>query len=436
MIRKRLHRQIYFAVFLCLVLMVVFSAILFSVVGERGPNNNYRNVFQVVTGLTKYAMPEPDLPLAQQAAAIERLGAELNIAIALFTADGEKIGSYKFKGRDPNFKRLRRKILDGDGDHDEGGWLRNSRGGYSLLLEDGRWFVARPKGFPSRPPLAGVLIWLALITAAIGLGAWPFVKRLTGRLARLQTGVEQIGAGNLSARVPVEGKDEVAALATSFNDAASTIERLINSNRQLLANASHELRTPLARVRLGVELMKDGGTPARRAALERDIAELDSLIDEILIMSRLDTGTKPNMNEEIDLLALAAEECARYDTCVLNGENAVVLGSEKLLRRLIRNLVGNAHKHGKPPIDVSISAQGKTAVLTVYDAGDGIPKDLRETMFEPFHRAPGKQNVDGYGLGLALVRQIAEAHNGQVQIVDEGGRECVFKVSLPMKSEA
>ncbi len=434
MIRKRLHRQIYFAVFLCLVLMVAFTAILFSVVGERGPNNNYRNVFKVVTSLTKYAMPSPSLPVADQAKSIEKLGAELNVAIALFTADGEEIGSYKFKGRKPDFDRLRRKINEDDGDEDEGGWLRNRRGGYSLLLDDGRWFVARPKGFPSRPPLFGVLLWLALITAAIGLGAWPFVKRLTGRLARLQTGVEQIGAGNLSTRVPVEGKDEVAALASSFNDAASTIERLINSNRQLLANASHELRTPLARVRLGVEMMKDGGTPARRAALERDIAELDSLIDEILIMSRLDTGTKPAMNEEIDLLALAAEECARYETCVLSGESAEVMGSDKLLRRLIRNLVGNAHKHGKPPIDVHVEKQDRYAVLTVHDAGEGIPHELREQMFEPFHRAPGKQNVDGYGLGLALVRQIAEAHDGQVEIVDEERRNCVFKIALPLSS--
>ena len=433
MIRKRLHRQIYFAVFLCLVLMVAFSAILFSVVGERGPNNNYHKVFKVVTTLTRYAMPPPALPIEEQAKAIKKLGAEMNIAIALFSAEGEVIGAHKFKGRTPNFERLRRKIRDkdDDDDDDEGGWLRNKRGGYSLLLDDGRWLVARPTGFPSRPPLYGILLWLALITAAIGLGAWPFVKRLTGRLARLQTGVEQMGAGDLSVRVPVEGKDEVASLATSFNNAASTIERLVNSNRQLLANASHELRTPLARVRLGVEMMKDGGTPARRAALERDIAELDSLIDEILIMSRLDTGTKPAMNEEIDLLALAAEECARFETCVLNGESANVMGSEKLLRRLIRNLVGNAHKHGRPPIDVKIESQNNMAVITVHDAGDGIPKDLREQMFQPFHRAPGKQNVDGYGLGLALVRQIAEAHDGHVDIVDETDRKCIFKVSLP-----
>jgi len=354
------------------------------------------------------------------------------MAIALFTPDGEMIGSYKFDGRVPDFERLKRKFLDND--DDDGAWRRNRRGGYSLLLDDGRWFVARPKGFPSRPPLAGVLLWLAVITAAIGLGAWPFVKRLTSRLARLKIGVDQMGAGDLTARVPVEGKDEVASLATSFNDAASTIERLVNSNRQLLANASHELRTPLARVRLGVEMMKDGGTPARRVALERDIAELDSLIDEILIMSRLDTGTKPAMNEEIDVLALAAEECARYETCILNGESAEILGSEKLLRRLIRNLVGNAHKHGHPPIDMEIRSKNGRAVITVHDAGEGISKDLREQMFQPFHRAPGKQNIEGYGLGLSLVRQIAEAHGGGVDIVDEETRECVFTVSLPLNA--
>ena len=140
--------------------------------------------------------------------------------------------------------------------------------------------------------------------------ALPFVRQITKRLERLQRGVESLGAGDLSARVAVEGTDEVARLASSFNRAAGRIEQLVKANKALLANASHELRTPLARIRLAVELVKESVDPKRRAGLEQDIAELDWLVDEILLASRLDAVTDAIETQEIDLLALAAEESA------------------------------------------------------------------------------------------------------------------------------
>jgi len=121
--------------------------------------------------------------------------------------------------------------------------------------------------------------------AAIGVGTYPVVRRLTQRLERLQRGVDALGAGELSARVKVEGKDEVARLAESFNRAAARIEELVGAHKSLLANASHELRTPLARIRMALELGKD------KREVERDIAELDALIDEVLLASRLDAVT-------------------------------------------------------------------------------------------------------------------------------------------------
>ncbi len=109
----------------------------------------------------------------------------------------------------------------------------------------------------------------------IAICAYPLVRWLTRRLERLQTGVESLGAGELSARVKVEGKDEVARLAASFNNAAARIEELVSAHKMLLANTSHELRTPLSRIRLGIELIQASADPARKAALEKDIAELD-----------------------------------------------------------------------------------------------------------------------------------------------------------------
>ncbi|MDZ4741250.1 MAG: histidine kinase dimerization/phospho-acceptor domain-containing protein, partial [Alphaproteobacteria bacterium] len=115
--------------------------------------------------------------------------------------------------------------------------------------------------------------------------------------------VETLGAGNLSVRVKVEGKDEIARVAESFNRAAARIEALVNSHKMLLANASHELRTPLTRLRMGIELLKGNAEPQRRAELEQDIAELDELIEEILLSSRLDSMARPVHTEDVDLLA-------------------------------------------------------------------------------------------------------------------------------------
>jgi signal transduction histidine kinase len=210
--------------------------------------------------------------------------------------------------------------------------------------------------------------------------------------------VEALGAGELSARVKVEGKDEVARLAESFNAAAARIEALVGAHKSLLANASHELRTPLARIRMALELGKD------KREVERDIAELDTLIDEVLLASRLDAISSLEQIEDVDLLALAAEEAARYDV-EAQGTPVIVRGDARLLRRMIRNLLENARRHGSPPIEVQV----ENHQLRVCDAGAGVPAAERERIFEPFY------SKRGTGLGLALVRQIARRHGGEAR---------------------
>lgn len=296
----------------------------------------------------------------------------------------------------------------------------------SIPLPDGRRLVARlpPRQRPNAFVLAAFLGAIALVVA---VGARPVVRRLTGRLERLQRGVESLGAGDLSARVKVEGHDEVARLAQTFNQAAARIESLVNAHKMLLANASHELRTPLARIRLGLELV--AAHPERKAELERDIAELDQLVEEILLVSRLDATEQLDVREDIDLAALAAEECARYDDCRVEAKPVTVRGDPMLLRRMIRNLVENAKLHGQPPIEVTVVRQDDRAVLSVLDHGPVIGEDARERLFSPFYRIPGRCGAKGTGLGLALVRQIARRHGGDVAYNAERGSE--FTVTLP-----
>ena len=289
------------------------------------------------------------------------------------------------------------------------------------------------------------LTLLALVTVlfiAIAAGAYPFVRRLTRRLVTLKRGVEAFGQGALDRRVPVEGRDEVATLATSFNLAAERIEALMRSHKSLLANASHELRSPLARLKMATSLLSDAAPDETerehlRAEINTDIAELDSLVDEVLLASRLEAAPQPESLEAVDLFALAVEEGARVEASV-DGAEATVHGEERLLRRALRNLLENARRYGGGEIHVELEDKAAAGVeIRVSDNGPGVPEAYRERIFEPFFRLPGHaERAGGVGLGLALVRQIVERHNGRIRCIrpPEGGG--CFVISLPASAKA
>lgn len=311
--------------------------------------------------------------------------------------------------------------------------------------------LPRPKRPPSnswtRAPF-GFGWMLGLVALAVALGTYPIVRRLTQRLEGLQRGVERWGDGDLSARVTVQGSDEVAFLAERFNHAAERIETLMDtqksllvSHKSLLANASHELRSPLARIRMGLELMGDGAGSAQRAEISRSINELDQLIDEILLASRLDARqTDAEPFEMLDLTGLAAEECARVQAelgTAAQTHSLTVQGSPRLLRRLIRNLLENARRYGTGEISLELSQSGmgtrESVVIRVNDRGPGVPANQRERIFEPFYRLPGaSEREGGVGLGLALVKSIAERHGGTVRCEDRPGGGASFVVELPV----
>jgi signal transduction histidine kinase len=299
-----------------------------------------------------------------------------------------------------------------------------------LRLPDGRWLIARPR-HTHRP--GGLFLSLGLLALAIALGAYPVARRITRRVERLQQRVDALGAGDLKARVEVEGRDEVAALARSFNRAADRIEALVGSHKQLLANVSHELRTPLARMRVVLELLPSDVRPELRSRLHQDIVELDELISELLLASRLDAQAQPRQTESLDILALAAEEAARFGIEAV-GESVTTQGEARLLRRLVRNLLDNARRHTDgSAVELSVNRRGDRALLTVADRGPGVPESERERIFEPFYRLPAAQpQADGAGLGLALARQIARRHGGDVRCLGREGGGTVFEVSLPV----
>lgn len=401
--------------------------------------------------LFAHALPPAGAPREQQAAGLQEWSARLRVPLALDDALGERIAeSPSFRDAlDEGPRRFWRMELN-DGrvlwvlrgpprmGPREGSWRRDRR----VMTGSGEVREWAPPPPPALGPPwmlfdgpQGLVIALVLLFAAVSLGAYPVVRRLTRQLEALKRGVEAFGAGQLSHRVKVRGRDEVAAVAASFNRAAARIEELVRSHKSLLANASHELRSPLARLKMAVSLLETAG-PESRAALrqeiESNIRELDALVEEVLLASRLDAARALDRREPVDLLALAAEEGARVDAQV-EGEPVVVSGDERLLRRALRNLLENARRYGgsEPPL-VRVDRQGGQARVQVCDRGPGVPEDQRERIFEAFYRLPGHaEYAGGVGLGLSLVRQIAQRHDGQVRCEPrEGGGSC-FSLSLP-----
>ena len=304
------------------------------------------------------------------------------------------------------------------------------------LLYGIAWHMHKDPGPGQRNPMNLVLV-LALIALAVALAAFPVVRRLTRRLERLQHSVEALGAGDLTTRVTVEGRDEVSRLAESFNRSAAHIEVLLNSQRTLLSNASHELRSPLTRMRMAVELMQERAPPQIRSELTRSIAELDQLIDEILLASRLDAvGEAAPQYELLDFTALVAEECVAVDA-QLEAQAVSLCGDARLLRRMLRNLLENAKRYGADtPIRVRLSMIAGPAIqLDISDSGPGVPAGESENVFTAFYRLPGSsEQAGGVGLGLSLVRQIATAHGGSVHCVSTAGSGSCFRVLLPALS--
>jgi signal transduction histidine kinase len=416
---RRLYHQFYLTIIASLIAVVLAAGALW----RFAPNDTTADQTLEVAGeLVSPHLAALDADPAAQQQAIDRLYARLGIDLALFDKDRRPLAA---SGRAVPYPPWRRET---------GGWIHGRNGpAWAIRLPDGRWLVA---GAPARHrrPVAGVLGFLGVIALVVAICAYPLARRLTRRLERLQAGVESLGDGKLSARVEVEGQDEVARLAESFNRSAARIEDLVSTHKMLLANTSHELRTPLARIRLGIELMQGASDPHRRAQLQKDIADLDGLIEQILLSSRLDAVGSVGVREEVDLLALAAEEAARYEHSSAIGHSVTVAGDRGLLQRMVRNLLDNAERHGAPPIRIDVELEGGDAVVTVSDHGPGINESDREHIFTPFYRAPGSKG-GGVGLGLVLVRQIARQHGGDAAWTPSGQMSNAIRVRIPAHSQ-
>jgi signal transduction histidine kinase len=409
---RRLFWRIYFTLLCSLVAVTFLMGAFFWAIGE----NARTRVTPVHISLNDLMLPERDDPPGAIAAAVDRLSERLRADITVYDAGGTLVASH---GRPIDLaasERERSIVLPPITRVD---------------LTDGRAVLARLHP-PGPRPGWRVLSMVLIVAGGSALAAYPIAGRLTRRLETLRSGVEQWGAGALALRLEDKGDDEVAVVARAFNAAAARVENVLASQKALLANASHELRSPLARLRIAIELWLERQDPDVHAEILRNLAEVDQLVGEILLASRLGhEGPAVVPPSTIDLLGLAAEEAAPFEAMVGGEAPVEIKGDPKLLRRLVRNLLENAAKHGRPPIQVSVTRRENGARLVVSDHGEGIAPTEREHVFEPFYRPPGRsESSGGWGLGLSLVRQIAERHGGKAFCeADPAGRNC-FVVDL------
>jgi signal transduction histidine kinase len=400
-----------------------------------------------LSALLANSLPPANTDIDQQRQALLDWSHRLRMPMALDAANGQRLAESPFYTRKVEEYRANEAAVASRVPLADGRtlWVLAMRGGPGggpdHKHHDG---PARPKGWegwwPRRPQpgwvddVSVLFGLLGTLFVAVTAGAYPVVRHLTRRLEALQRGVERFGAGELGHRVDGSGRDEVAAVATSFNQAARRIEDLVHSNRALLANASHELRSPLARLKMAVAMM-GGADSAQREALrseiDHDIRELDGLVEEVLLASRLDAQVGLRL-EPVDVLGLLVEEAARVGAGA-EGDAVVVDAEERLLRRALRNLLENARRYGGDEVDASVRRQGLRQVeILVCDRGPGVPEVHREQVFEPFFRLPGHaERAGGVGLGLALVRQIADRHGGTVRCLARGGGGSCFVITLP-----
>jgi len=284
--------------------------------------------------------------------------------------------------------------------------------------------------------VAGIV---AVILAAVA--GWWISRRITEPLTDLAGVTARMAAGDLAARADTARRDELGALARSYNEMAERVEGMVGALRRFVADAAHELHTPLTALRTNLELAEGAEDPAARhdylTQTQAQVARLERLSGGLLDLSRLESGAAHADHAPLDLAALVREQCERYASQAEQAGLAFVLetpatplmvsGNTTQLLRTLDNLVDNAVKFTPEGGRMSIilrAAGGGQAELCVADSGIGIPAEDLPDLFTRFHRGRNAGSYAGNGLGLAIVRAIVEAHGGTVSAerLDRGTR--------------
>ena len=311
-----------------------------------------------------------------------------------------------------------------------------------------------------RAPFNGYLV-AGFVLVVVGLASFITARSLAKPLTRLSTAAQRFGAGELETRVRLKRTDEIGEVARAFDEMAERIAHLVRAEKELMANVSHELRTPLARIRVALDLAAEGDAGVARQSLREiaeDLGELEQLISDVLVASRLDlarlrsstaSGGFPLHKEHVAVSDLVEKAVVRFRTAHPGRplivetvqDVASVEGDPVLLRRALENLLENAHKYTNDPnasIRVESGVDSSFVWIEVRDQGIGIATDDLRHVFLPFFRSDKSRTraTGGFGLGLSIVKQIAEAHQGTVDIESQVGTGTRVRIRLPLATDA
>ena len=287
-------------------------------------------------------------------------------------------------------------------------------------------------------PAVALLVALFLI-ARLARG----LRRATAPLGDLIEASGRVESGEVGAQVEVRGPREIRALAAAFNSMSARLASDTQERRRLLADVSHELRTPLTVIQGSIEAMLDGLYPADREHLERVLAEthqLQRLIDDLRTLSLTDAGALPLHREAVDLGALATEVVAGFEPqasaanvslAVETDAGATASVDGRRVRQVIGNLISNALRHtpAHGHVTVRVRRIGPSVELEVADTGAGMDAEASEHAFERFWRSG---DAAGAGLGLAIVRDLVQAHGGEVSLESSVGIGTVVRCRFPI----
>ncbi len=305
---------------------------------------------------------------------------------------------------------------------------------YIQRIGDSNWvFQAGPLGHPFIFVHLGwiVLVILALLVA---LAVFLWLRPVWRDLAQLDEKAAALGRGEFDARIHLKKRKALIPIATTFNQMAERVQRLINSHKELTNAVSHELRTPIARLRFGVDMLETATTEADHAryleSMQTDITELDELVAELLAYARFDR-TQPQMEftrariypwllERLEHARLDMGDLKLTSNCDSVAENQTVAFDPRLLARAVNNLLRNARRYASETIAIQIDIADDHCLLHVDDDGCGVPEEDRQRILEPFTRIDESRDRQsgGVGLGLAITRQVIGWHGGELLIDD------------------
>ena len=265
----------------------------------------------------------------------------------------------------------------------------------------------------------------------LSLGVYGLLVPMQRRLREVNYALHRMKSGDMTLRLPVDGTDEMASLATNYNSMSDHIQRLIEAQRELMRAVSHELRTPVARIRFGMEMLAEEDDYEYRLQqveqIDKDIEALNTLIDEIMTYAKLEQGT-PSLDFEkivlfdvLDQVVVETEALKTQKEIELQAPplNIVVDAERRYLHRVVQNLVGNAVRYCDHKVIVSggINDEG-LAYVQVEDDGAGVPEEERKRIFEAFARLDDSRTraSGGYGLGLSIVSRIAYWFGGNIDV--------------------